>query len=931
MKSVLCIVVISLSLIPVTISGSMRCPKPWVKVHRACYKFVKEYETWDSATAKCLEDGANLASIGSMAEKIKMMRHLTQIIRKPNQDRWWVGLRHNESRSVWRWSDGAELNRRVTPWSPGEPNNGRGDEFCAEFQIRGKLNDVQCSTQRFYICEWNQITPPPTPSTTSVPLTTTRKQATTTTTSATTSTTTVRTLTKVTPAKHPKTNTTMDSIGSTAQVQTSEGPITTETTDPHIMSFSRTKPFVRVTPSTVLNILEENDSTEMDEHIPSTTSLDIDYPINHERISTKTPAPRYQTHCPRRVAYGLVWPETEQGESRTIPCEKGSGTATWHCGRNPVRWTKKPDTEACASKQFKDLMLRVSPGKADTSPIVTKEAINIAKDLVRKTDASNPMTAADLSISTTILRKVTNVRPKTKSEAVTLVKELVKAGSNLVANTEKSADVRQPDKRRAAASILSAMEDSTTSMAEAIQVPTVIKTSTEKLELELYVVNTSDVSDALICGADEGKDSKEDGDKVSIPASVLQQLSTDDLSKVVFMKHSDIGEFLVSENESNATPQIASDVISVSIGHADTSKLIEPVTFSLKLLQQIDDEYVPLCSFWNFSEGESGSWSQIGCDVTAKTPYRVTCQCNHLTSFAILLDVSGVAMSSHHHSILRYITFVGCIISLLSLFTSWLTFNCLSPLQGERNSIHKNLVFSLFAAELTFLVGVDQTDKQVSCAVIALLLHFFFLSAFTWMLMEAVQIVIMLVQVFDTAKSNLKYFYLAGYGIPIVIVATTAGIDFTAYGTPQYCWLTTDRYFIWSFAGPVAAVLLVNAGILTYAMSTVCRHSDYVFSREKANAGNFKAWIQGAFALEVLLGLTWVFGYFFLNEETVTMAYIFTVLNSLQGLFIFIFHCLLNKKVRNEYKKLVHISKKAPALSSTKSASLRKNDGSYAL
>lgn len=59
-----------------------------------------------------------------------------------------------------------------------------------------------------------------------------------------------------------------------------------------------------------------------------------------------------------------------------------------------------------------------------------------------------------------------------------------------------------------------------------------------------------------------------------------------------------------------------------------------------------------------------------------------------------------------------------------------------------------------------------------------------------------------------------------------------------------------------------------------------------------------RAWIQGALALEVLLGLTWIFGYFFINEETLTLAYIFTVLNSLQGLFIFIFHCMLNKKVR---------------------------------
>lgn len=58
-----------------------------------------------------------------------------------------------------------------------------------------------------------------------------------------------------------------------------------------------------------------------------------------------------------------------------------------------------------------------------------------------------------------------------------------------------------------------------------------------------------------------------------------------------------------------------------------------------------------------------------------------------------------------------------------------------------------------------------------------------------------------------------------------------------------------------------------------------------------------RAWVQGALALEVLLGSTWVFGYFFINESTVVMAYTFTVLNSIQGLFIFVFHCLLNKKV----------------------------------
>jgi len=62
--------------------------------------------------------------------------------------------------------------------------------------------------------------------------------------------------------------------------------------------------------------------------------------------------------------------------------------------------------------------------------------------------------------------------------------------------------------------------------------------------------------------------------------------------------------------------------------------------------------------------------------------------------------------------------------------------------------------------------------------------------------------------------------------------------------------------------------------------------------------GDCRGWIQGALALEVLLGLTWVFGYFYISAEAIPVAYLFTIFNSLQGLFIFIFHCLLNKKVK---------------------------------
>lgn len=66
----------------------------------------------------------------------------------------------------------------------------------------------------------------------------------------------------------------------------------------------------------------------------------------------------------------------------------------------------------------------------------------------------------------------------------------------------------------------------------------------------------------------------------------------------------------------------------------------------------------------------------------------------------------------------------------------------------------------------------------------------------------------------------------------------------------------------------------------------------------------FRSWVIGAIALLCLLGLTWAFGLMYVNESTVIMAYLFTIFNSLQGMFIFIFHCVLQKKVG---KKHIHM------------------------
>ena len=58
---------------------------------------------------------------------------------------------------------------------------------------------------------------------------------------------------------------------------------------------------------------------------------------------------------------------------------------------------------------------------------------------------------------------------------------------------------------------------------------------------------------------------------------------------------------------------------------------------------------------------------------------------------------------------------------------------------------------------------------------------------------------------------------------------------------------------------------------------------------------------QGA-AILVLLGLTWLFGVLAINDAKVVFQYLFCIFNSLQGLLVFIFYCVLSKENRKKYR-----------------------------
>ena len=81
---------------------------------------------------------------------------------------------------------------------------------------------------------------------------------------------------------------------------------------------------------------------------------------------------------------------------------------------------------------------------------------------------------------------------------------------------------------------------------------------------------------------------------------------------------------------------------------------------------------------------------------------------------------------------LQILTSIGCIVSVVSLVLLLITYILFAELRNLPGKIIINLALSLLAYQAIFFSAV-KTPNQEQCLVIAVLLHFFVLSSFTWM------------------------------------------------------------------------------------------------------------------------------------------------------------------------------------------------------
>ncbi|XP_041646361.1 adhesion G-protein coupled receptor G5-like [Cheilinus undulatus] len=345
-------------------------------------------------------------------------------------------------------------------------------------------------------------------------------------------------------------------------------------------------------------------------------------------------------------------------------------------------------------------------------------------------------------------------------------------------------------------------------------------------------------------------------------------------------------------------------LVGLSVRGKNISGLRERVEITMKLTTAISETQEPRCVFLDFS---TKNYSSHGCDTLLRPDQSaITCSCDHLTYFGVLLVSAD--LSPEHLEILSYITLIGCSLSLLVLTIAVLLFIANRKLRADVSmKVHINLVIALILLNAHFLPSqaVAALSSYGLCLYIALALHFSLLSTFSWMALEGFHLYLLLVRVFNIyVRRYLLKLSVFGWGVPTVIVVLVVIIDRDSYGvfpldssnpnSTEICYIVNDTVKMVTTVGVFSLVFLFNLIMLGVTIRQVVS----LYKRKQSgHADRAKRDICTLLGITALLGIPWGLIFFSFGYLTVPGLYAFCILNSLQGVFIFLWFAMSLRKI----------------------------------
>lgn len=584
--------------------------------------------------------------------------------------------------------------------------------------------------------------------------------------------------------------------------------------------------------------------------------------------------------CKSEESQGVEWPKTPRGNTVTSPnCEEGRVGYKSRTCTNEMTW--EDVFSSCITEELSKVLnaaYNFQKGLGATQ----ERAMYIFEGLKNSSDTANSM--ADLAASIKVLEVMANA-----TEKIPIYEEVfpdfVEAASNML--DQSWGGVNTSIKEQMSSNYLVSVEN----LVKNIKVKKSTGLSSKNLDLSFCSNPPCNLSTFGIG---------------------VNMNHTSGMLKVVAVKN-------LMEKLSNNYPKAETTPLLISITLMDASDSPNQTDIKLEFPREQMNDKKPLCVFRNIT---ADNWSEKGCTAIT-TENSITCRCNHLTSFSVLMSKTVDVLP-----FLKEITYVGLGVSIFSLLLLLIIESLVwsavvkTNLSHFRHTALVNISVCLFVADCCFLASsFPEILSETWCLILTICKHFFFLAMFCWMLCLSVMLVHQLIFVFNPLRKRVFMFFstITGYICPILMVGSSyVYYKYTdkPYHEKETCWLTYDGLLkgsMHAFLLPVGAIVFVNIFSMGVVILTLLKSSipDGSKADDKETARSI---LKVVVFLTPIFGVTWVLGFLMLFLDDSPMrpffVYAFTILNSFQGLFILLTGCFAEQKVREEVLKLITGSSK---------------------
>ncbi|XP_051716971.1 adhesion G-protein coupled receptor G4 isoform X1 [Ctenopharyngodon idella] len=635
-------------------------------------------------------------------------------------------------------------------------------------------------------------------------------------------------------------------------------------------------------------------------------TISISVPTGEVKVNHIDPG-----HCPEEfmlTVYGIyTWPAMTAQSQYDMGCEQGDESATRFCKLNGATdravWDP-PDMSKCIRTVDFDYLENITVTADNSADIV-----DMIGDLLRE---QNGLNGAQLHIVLEKLSKVTEVGTLTKdlsSSITNIVSDICNIKTDLTQVTNKILYITDLMGDR---TVFTGDAHNMTAPSLALQLINPDTSQFHGLTFEVSSIQNDSIPEIFY---DENFTEHPDTGTlafISLPPAIESFFPNNGARPRVQFHFYGKEKFFEDPTINMA---LNSYVVSASVTNATVSHLEIPVMVTLRHLENKEDQDTAKCVYWDFNKNnEKGGWNNTGCETMKSNATHTSCSCDHLTHFGVLLDISKTPINPKDERILTVISYLGSGISSIFLGVTLLTYLSFEKLRRDYPSkILINLSVALLGLNMLFLVNswFASFNSNALCITVAAFLHYFFLATFTWMGLGAINMYLALVKVFNSyVPSYILKFCALGWGLPLLVVSLVLAIDVNSYGAglsraplqeepTAFCWLRNDVTFYVTVVSFVTLIMVCN--ICMFAVVLVQIRKMHV-NKPASNRKGFLHDLRVVASLTFLLGLTWTLAFVAWGPAKTPLLYLFSLLNSLQGFFIFLFYCLMKDNVRKQWR-----------------------------